>query len=326
MRLLPTLSALALAPVLSGLVLSAPALLAAQNGVDFRMGRWERAGAAPATTFEARWSYPLLERARHGLSLHVLVDDALGRQRSFYGMGWEVTAFRAHRGLALYPILGIAAGLSTDTVDQALAVLWSAGGGIEWRPVEVLALGAEMRYRVEDRGPHGFWNLEDSREGWSLAAGVSLHWRRKAGGTSAPREPPRAPTTITGSAAPVVQTALGAIGTPYTWGGTAANGYDCSGLVQWAYGQHGVALPRMSRDQARAGEPIPPEPIALVPGDVLLFAATPGGGVTHVGLYVGESTFIHSSSSGVKLSRLAPDDPEGKYWLPRWVGARRIIR
>jgi cell wall-associated NlpC family hydrolase len=131
---------------------------------------------------------------------------------------------------------------------------------------------------------------------------------------------------IIGSAAGVVNTALNALGTPYVWGGTAANGFDCSGLVQWSYGQHGIRLPRMSRDQAHAGNEITPLLDALQPGDILLFAAQPGGGVTHVGMYVGEQKFIHSSNTGVKLSRLEAQDAEGAWWVARWVGARRVMQ
>ena len=129
---------------------------------------------------------------------------------------------------------------------------------------------------------------------------------------------------ITGNAADVVRTALDALGTPYQWGGTAANGFDCSGLIQYAYAQHGIRLPRMSRDQATSGSEVPPVVEALKPGDILLFAARPGGGVTHVGMYVGEQKFIHSSNTGVKLSRLELHDPDGSWWLTRWVGARRV--
>src|SRR3989441_10248950 len=83
------------------------------------------------------------------------------------------------------------------------------------------------------------------------------------------------------------------------------------------------ALP-ICRDQARAGAEVAPVVEALRPGDILLFAAQPGSGVTHVGMYVGEWKFIHSSNRGVKLSRLDVRDPEGAYWLDRWVGARRV--
>src|SRR5204862_6611055 len=128
-----------------------------------------------------------------------------------------------------------------------------------------------------------------------------------------------------GSEATVGQTALDALGARYICGRTAANGYVCSGRIQYAYGQNGIRLPRMSRDQSRVGGKVTPLIDALRPGDILLFSARPGAGVTHVGMYVGELKFIHSSNRGVKLSRLDPQDPEGAYWLDRWVGARRII-
>jgi cell wall-associated NlpC family hydrolase len=82
----------------------------------------------------------------------------------------------------------------------------------------------------------------------------------------------------------------------------------------------------MSRDQARAGTEVMPVLDALRPGDILLFAAQPGGGVTHVGMYVGEQTFIHSSNTGVKLSRLDALDTGGAWWVTRWVGVRRIVQ
>src|SRR2546425_11527435 len=131
------------------------------------------------------------------------------------------------------------------------------GGGLEWRPVTRFALGVEARYRVEDRGPRGFWRTSDARTGFSGAVGITLRLGRGDGGRgsggygSPPRLPPEPPATIMGNAADVVGTALDALGTPYVWGGTAGNGVDCSGLGPYAYGHAGGR-------RARAGPPPAP--------------------------------------------------------------------
>lgn len=126
-------------------------------------------------------------------------------------------------------------------------------------------------------------------------------------------------------AAGVVVTALSVMGTPYRWGGTSQDGFDCSGLIQFAYAQHGLTLPRRSVDQARAGSEIGRAMDQLMAGDILTFASEAGGAVTHVGLYVGNGRFIHSANGGVKVSVLAAGDPAGKWWFERWVGARRVL-
>jgi cell wall-associated NlpC family hydrolase len=301
--------------------------------VDLRIGQWERADASAAASYALRSTRRLAGPVQHGFGLRVFLDDQAGRRRAFYGAGYELTAFRARRGIALFPLASVSLGLSTDSTGDELAALWQLGGGAEWRPVGPLALGIEVAYVVEDRGPHGVWELGAQREGWQASAGVTLHWggsgagspERGAGGAGAPPEH-RPPEYLEGAAAGVVRTALEAIGAPYRWGGTAENGFDCSGLIQYAYGQYGVSLPRTSRDQATRGEPVAREMAALLPGDILVFSATPGGSVSHVGLYTGDGLFIHSASDGVKLSALRADDPDGRYWLPRWIGARRLMR
>jgi cell wall-associated NlpC family hydrolase len=312
-----------------------PATLAAQGGgrgLELHVGRWYNGNRADV--YELRTSSRLGGGPfTHGFGATLLVNDTLGRRRAFYGLGYEVQAWRGRTTLGPYALAGLALGLSTNTSTQELAAQWTLGGGLEWRPLSWFALGSEVRYRLEDRGPRGFWNPRpDARRGMSAAVGISIGLGKRErgrgkGGYGAPPElsPPEPPAVITGNAADVVQTALESLGTPYIWGGTADNGFDCSGLIQYAYGQHGIRLPRMSRDQAHAGAEVPPVADALRPGDILLFAARSGAGVTHVGMYVGELKFIHSSSRGVKLSRLDPQDPEGGYWLDRWVGARRVI-
>lgn len=315
-------------------LLCAAAPLAAQGGgeIELRYGEWYRAGGG--RTYELRTHSPLTGAVSQTFGATVLVNDALGRRQAFYGGGWEAHLFRGSYTFGPYALLGVALGLSTDTAKEALAALWSIGGGLEWRPFDRFALGIEGRYRDEDRGPRGFWARGGSpRKGFSLSLGLAIGLgsrggRGGRGGSSAGapyRPPPQPPATISGSAADVVRTALDVLGTPYQWGGTAANGFDCSGLIQYAYGQHGVRLPRVSRDQARAGTVVTPVVEALQPGDILLFSASPGAGVTHVGMYIGEGKFIHSATGGVKISRLDASDPEGAYWLPRWVGARRIL-
>jgi len=118
----------------------------------------------------------------------------------------------------------------------------------------------------------------------------------------------------------VVELALESIGSPYKWGGTDSNGFDCSGLIQFAYGEHGIRLPRVSRAQMRAGASVGLEADGLKPGDVLGFSREAQGKTSHVGLYVGDGEFIHSSTTGVRISDLA--DP---YWQARLVAARRIV-
>lgn len=136
-------------------------------------------------------------------------------------------------------------------------------------------------------------------------------------GPTAAADGTRAPRRVTSQ---VVEIALESIGTPYVWGGTSEDGFDCSGLIQFAYAQVGVRLPRVSGAQIGAGSPVTPHPERLRPGDVLGFAEEGSGTTDHVGLYIGDGEFIHSSSSGVRVSAITE-----RFWRAKLVAARRIV-
>ena len=115
----------------------------------------------------------------------------------------------------------------------------------------------------------------------------------------------------------VTATARKQLGVPYRYGGNAPSGFDCSGLIWWAYRQHGLAVPRVTTDQAKAGRGVT---LAQArPGDILVFKA--GSGL-HTGLYAGKGVFIHAPSSG---KRVQEESVSNTYWRPRLKAVRRII-
>lgn len=103
----------------------------------------------------------------------------------------------------------------------------------------------------------------------------------------------------------VVDAGMKHLGVPYLWGGTdAEHGFDCSGLVQDAYAQIGVEMPKWSRHQATMGAEIDSIEKAL-PGDVLAF----GEPVSHVALYVGDGQMLHAPRTGEVVKIEAIDRP-----------------
>lgn len=92
--------------------------------------------------------------------------------------------------------------------------------------------------------------------------------------------------------------ALEQVGVPYRYGGTAPSGFDCSGLVHYAYLNAGKAVPRTSRQLWDGTAAVARH--ELRPGDVLFFEIE--GKMQHVGLYVGDNRFVHAPASGRSVS------------------------
>ncbi len=101
------------------------------------------------------------------------------------------------------------------------------------------------------------------------------------------------------------------IGAQYSWGAAGPVSFDCSGLVQWAFRQAGIELPRTSFEQSHVGAPVAYRDMA--PGDIVI---TNGGG--HVGIYAGDNLLLNAVQAGqpVTYTSLRPD---------MVVTARRIL-
>ncbi|MFF9178203.1 C40 family peptidase [Streptomyces sp. NPDC014793] len=116
-------------------------------------------------------------------------------------------------------------------------------------------------------------------------------------------------STATGSAAAIVSFVKAQVGKAYVSGATGPSAYDCSGLVQTAFKQVGISLPRVSQDQSTAGTQVSLS--NLQPGDILYWGSA--GSAYHVAVYVGDGMFVgaQNPSSGVQEKPLSYDPPTG---------------
>ena len=121
----------------------------------------------------------------------------------------------------------------------------------------------------------------------------------------------------------ILESAYSYLGTPYRYGGTTPDGFDCSGFVRHVFSENGISLGRSSRDQALEGKAVPLS--ALKPGDLLFFNMhhRKHSWIDHVGLYVGNGQFIHAASRHSREIKI--EDLEGNRYLPRIVEARRVL-
>lgn len=115
----------------------------------------------------------------------------------------------------------------------------------------------------------------------------------------------------------VVTLAKQFLGTPYVWGGSSPAGFDCSGFVCYLFGQFGISLPHAADAQFNTGVPVSQPRV----GD-LVFFTTYEPGPSHVGIYIGNNRFIHSSSAAGQVITTSLSE---SYYAGRYLGARRVL-
>lgn len=120
----------------------------------------------------------------------------------------------------------------------------------------------------------------------------------------------------------VVHTAYSQMGKQYRLGGASPQkGFDCSGLIWWAYRQNGMSVPRVTVDQARAGQSVP-KGLAR-PGDIVVFRTGQSPRGLHTGIYAGDDSFIHSPRRGERVRMESMNIP---YWRSKLISVRRVVR
>jgi cell wall-associated NlpC family hydrolase len=165
-----------------------------------------------------------------------------------------------------------------------------------------------------------------------VATSISLSACATTGGVPEPfprpgPRPARAPDskpigttgTLPADGYSIAGTALGLRGAPYRNGGSDPKGFDCSGLIEYVYSQHGISVPRTVEEQHRAGTDVPSQDIQA--GDLVFFDTT-GDGPSHVGMAIGGDEFVHAPSGAgvVRVERLG-----AAYWSQRFIGAKRVV-
>jgi cell wall-associated NlpC family hydrolase len=117
----------------------------------------------------------------------------------------------------------------------------------------------------------------------------------------------------------IAELAMGMVGTRYRYGGSSpAEGFDCSGLVFYAYSQAGLKVPRTAQEQFKAARKIALKNVAA--GDVMFFQDE--AKLSHVGIYVGDGLFVHAPSSGQRVSVASIESP---YYQQHLVAVGRLL-
>lgn len=189
----------------------------------------------------------------------------------------------------------VARNTAAATAAAAVATLT---GPISAHAAEVVVPGTDFRVDVQ-----GLENIQ----GLASVPGVenyipSLNGQGGTDFAAAVANPQGQPVQTQSVGDSILAAARSKIGSPYVWGATGPNAFDCSGLTSWAYNQVGKKIPRTSYAQAAEGQKVARE--NLQPGDIVVFYS----GASHVGIYAGNGKVVHAVTQGTPLQESSMDN------------------
>jgi cell wall-associated NlpC family hydrolase len=150
----------------------------------------------------------------------------------------------------------------------------------------------------------------------ALLAGCSAEPRRAEPGAIPQIYPDGQSETSDPVRRKIIATARQMVGVRYIYGGGSPDGFDCSGLVQFAYRSAGLNVPRTAQEQLRASRTI--KLTEAAPGDLLFFESPDN---SHVAIYLGDGRFVHAPSTSRKVSLAELSNP---YFREHFVRAGRM--
>jgi peptidoglycan DL-endopeptidase CwlO len=266
---------------------------------------------AQQTTATAAQSTQLLKKGSRGPAvaalqgqLGITADGVFGPQTKA-----AVKAFQARNGLAVDGIVGpITRGALGGGSSSSSA---SSKGPAPSRTVTIavqqkLGISADGVYGPQSRSAVKAFQARNGLEVDGVVGPATMGALGISGSAQS------APASGGGSA---VSAARSMLGTPYALGGTQPGGFDCSGLVVYAFKQAGITLPRTSFAQFGVGTPVSRANVQA--GDLVFFNAN-GPGASHVGIATSNSTVISATTHGVREHSISDS-----YWGSHYVGARR---
>jgi cell wall-associated NlpC family hydrolase len=189
-------------------------------------------------------------------------------------------------------------------VESLRAHLYPDPSVTKHAPLVTVPFEARLEVLHEKADDEGRWievRLPDAATGWVQSGDVSLDSK-------------------TLGIPELIELSRRFLGLPYTWGGSSAFGYDCSGFTQMLCRRGGVNIPRDAQPQAEWQGMAKVERTELQPGDLLYFGES-ADKITHTGFYIGEGQFIHATTHEhpvIQISRV-DDDP----WTHLLVACRR---